>query len=207
MKKIYSLLALGLLATSPAFEAILLPQANVVYADDAKTVEENNKSTKAETKWRALFDQIAVGDMMAENPEGSSLDDVKKLLGEPKESEKDDSYGIETEIMTWEKKSTTITLTFSKNKVVHKEIQGYLYNRTSKIGLKEFNALADNLSYADAVKTLGNPDGYSEMIIDGENTKTAYWQTGIKRKNGDATIVLTFDKDVLTSKTQQELKD
>lgn len=196
------IVALGTVALL-GFSAIT--ETNSVLNTNSHTVYAATKKKTAKQKLRSKFDKITVGDMANYGEGGSSIDDVKKLLGQPQSTTTDTSTGTQTDMVTWTKKGVTITVQFIEQKAIARSITGFEFSRKDTVGLAEFNALADGTSYTDVVAKFKEPDSITETVMLDSRTTMATWVTGVKGSAG-ANIVLTFTNDVLTGKTQTNLK-
>lgn len=169
-----------------------------------------NNSNEQKTELRKAFDAIVVGDLMNNGEGGSTKDSVIEALGNANSTSTTSVNGLNVEQLSWlgygATSGTTITIQFINNNVTSKAITGFQFAREAKIGLTEFNNLADGISYADAVNTLGEPDSVSESLIAGSKSITASWVTGVKGNLG-SNIALQFMNDSLTTKAQSGLID
>lgn len=167
---------------------------------------DKNKVISKDTKLRNKFDDIKVGDLMNSGNGGSTLDEVKKSLGEPNSTSTTDLQGVSVKTDTWTKNDVTVMVQFEDDKVVSKDITGFKFGkRDEKLTLAVFNQIQTGASYDEIVKNYGEPDSLNEMVINGETMITAVWLTGIKGGLG-ANVTLQFTNNQLTSKTQTELK-
>lgn len=169
-----------------------------------------NNSNEQKTELRTSFDAIVVGDLMNNGEGGSTKESVIKALGDANSTSTTSVNGLNVEQLSWlgngATAGTTITIQFINNNVTSKAITGFQFAREAKIGLTEFNSLADGISYADAINTLGEPDSVSESLIAGSKSITASWVTGVKGNLG-SNIALQFMNDSLTTKAQSGLTD
>lgn len=168
------------------------------------SVEETKKAV------RSVYDSVVVGDLMNNGEGGTSKDTVVNAYGNPASTSTTSINGMNVEQVTWigngNATGITVSIQFINNNATSKMISGFQFSRDSKIGLTEFNNLANGASYTDIVNTLGEPDTTSESLISGSKSVTANWITGIKGNVG-ANFVLQFTNDSLTSKSQSGLTD
>lgn len=174
-------------------------QDSIVYAAKKKKVSKKQKV-------RNNFDKIAVCDMANMGEGGSTVNDVKKMFGEPSSTSTSQIDGVNSQDLTWSKSGITITIQFIESKAVARSITGFEYLRKDRIGLKEFNALADGTSYDQVIAQFKKPDSITETIILGSKTTMATWVTGVKGDFGSS-VVLTFTDNALTGKAQTNIKD
>lgn len=174
-------------------------QNQIVYAAKKKKVSKKQKV-------RNNFDKIMVGDMANMGEGGSTIDDLKKMFGEPNSTSTSQIDGVNSQDLTWNKSGITITIQFIENKAVARSITGFQYLRKDVIGLKEYNTLADGTSYDQVVSQFKQPDSITETIIMGSKTTMATWVTGVKGSFG-SNMVLTFTDNSLSGKAQSNLKD
>lgn len=219
MKKI-GLLGLTLLsvATLSACSSSKTDNKNTSSSSSVEQTTSSTSSTTAsstsvdETKKavRAVYDSVVVGDLMNNGEGGTTKDTVVNAYGNPASTSTTSINGMNVEQVTWIGNSNatgiTVSIQFINNNATSKMISGFQFSRDSKIGLTEFNNLANGTSYADVVNTLGEPDTTSESLISGSKSVTANWITGIKGNVG-ANFVLQFTNDSLTSKSQSGLTD
>lgn len=167
----------------------------------------SSSKTVVNTELRNKFDAITVGDITNSGEGGSTIDDVKSALGEPSSTTTSDEGGISTDTLSWYDGDTSITISFADSKVVNKAITGFLFDRDDAISLSDFNNLQTGVSYNDVYSAWGEPDGYSESLIMGSKSVSAYWYSNVKGEDSTANIFLMFTDDSLTTKTQTGLTD
>lgn len=211
MKKI-GLLGLTLLSVA-TLSACSSSKTDNKNTSSSSSVEQTTSSTSAEeTKKavRSVYDSVVVGDLMNNGEGGTTKDTVVNAYGNPASASTTSINGMNVEQVTWigngNATGITVSIQFINNNATSKMISGFQFSRDSKIGLTEFNNLANGTSYADVVNTLGEPDTTSENLISGSKSVTATWVTGIKGNVG-ANFVLQFTDDSLTSKSQSGLTD
>ncbi|MCF2566559.1 DUF3862 domain-containing protein [Streptococcus pasteurianus] len=211
MKKI-GLLGLTLLSVA-TLSACSSSKTDNKNTSSSSSVEQTTSSTSAEeTKKavRSVYDSVVVGDLMNNGEGGTTKDTVVNAYGNPASTSTTSINGMNVEQVTWigngNATGITVSIQFINNNATSKMISGFQFSRDSKIGLTEFNNLANGTSYADVVNTLGEPDTTSENLISGSKSVTATWVTGIKGNVG-ANFVLQFTDDSLTSKSQSGLTD
>lgn len=138
---------------------------------------------------------------------GSTIKDVKGILGQPESVSSTAVKGFKVKSYSWTKYDTTILVQFSHKKAITKTVSGFKWTRSSnKLSLKAFNSLKDGSSYSTVVNAYGEPDGLSENVVLGKKNVNAVYFTGIKAKNAGASASFSFTDDKLVSKTQTNLK-
>ncbi|MCY7157475.1 DUF3862 domain-containing protein [Streptococcus gallolyticus subsp. gallolyticus] len=167
----------------------------------------SSSKTVVNTELRNKFDAITVGDIINSGEGGSTIDEVKSSLGEPSSTTTSDDGGITTDTLNWYDGETSISISFANNRVVNKAITGFLFDRDDTITLSDFNNLQTGTSYNDVYTSWGEPDGYSESLIMGSKSVSAYWYSNIKGEDSTANIFLMFTDDSLSTKSQTGLTD
>ena len=172
-----------------------------------KSSQKAKKTNTQKTSFRKSFDKIQVGDVMQQGNGGSTLKDVKNILGQPNSISSTEVKGFKVKSYSWSKYGTTIIVQFSHKKAITKTVSGFKWSRNStKLTLKAFNSIKTGSSYSTLVKTYGEPDGLNENVVLGKKNVTAVYFTGIKAKNAGASASFTFADDKLMSKTETNLK-
>lgn len=210
MKKL-SLLGLSLLSTltlaacSQESTKVQTPTvANVTSSETSETTS-TSVDTSVNTEFRQKFDTISVGDSSNAGEGGSSMEEIKTLLGEPTSTTSAEVNNQATEELSWVDGNTTIAVGFIDGKVVSKAITGFLFNREKTISLTNFNELAEGTSYADVLAVWGEPDAYTESNILGSKSVGATWFSNIKGNDVTANAFLVFTDDTLAQKSQTGL--
>lgn len=172
-----------------------------------KSSQKVKKTNTQKTSFRKSYDKIKVGDVMQQGNGGSTIKDVKGILGQPESVSSTAVKGFKVKSYSWTKYDTTILVQFSHKKAITKTVSGFKWTRSSnKLSLKAFNSLKDGSSYSTVVNAYGEPDGLSENVVLGKKNVTAVYFTGIKAKNAGASASFSFTDDKLISKTQTNLK-
>ena len=172
-----------------------------------KSSQKAKKTNTQKTSFRKSFDKIQVGDVMQQGNGGSTLKDVKNILGQPNSISSTEVKGFKVKSYSWIKYGTTIMVQFSHKKAITKTVSGFKWSRNStKLTLKGFNSIKTGSSYSTVVNTYGEPDGLSENVVLGKKNVTAVYFTGIKAKSAGANVSFTFADDKLVSKTETNLK-
>ena len=207
MKKKYLVAATGLALLGLSLSAC---SSNSSKGNSEKTTEQSKKKNEVISQNKELrekFDQIKVGNFLSQGEGGSTIDEVKQLLGSPTSTTTTSSNGVKLKQLTWTKGAVTVAIqTLKSDKVVSKEITGFKWGkRDEKLTLGDFNNIADGSTYQSLVDKYGEPDGLHEANVAGTKITNAVWLTGIKGDDG-ANATLSFENDKLTSKTQTKLK-
>ena len=138
---------------------------------------------------------------------GSTLKDVKNILGQPNSISSTEVKGFKVKSYSWTKYGTTIMVQFSHKKAITKTVSGFKWSwNSTKLTLKAFNSIKTGSSYSTLVNTYGEPDGLNENVVLGKKNVTAVYFTGIKGKNAGANASFIFADDKLVSKTETNLK-
>lgn len=201
-----------LISTAALLSISLAACSNNTSKDNSSKTTQTSKKSSSEDKtisqdkeFRNKFDQIKVGDLMAQGKGGYTKSQVKKLLGEPDSTNSEKTDGIKTSGATWNKGNVSIIVAYVGKNAVSKEISGFKWTgRPAKLDKKAYENIKDGSSYESAVKKYGEPDGLNESLIMGKKTVIASWLTGVKGDN--PTVSLTFENNKLTAKTQTDLK-
>ena len=207
MKKKYLVAATGLALLGLSMSACSSNSGSK--SDSAKTSQQKKKNEviSQNKELREKFDQIKVGNFLSQGDGGSTIDEVKQLLGSPTSTTTTSSNGVKLKQLTSTKGAVTVAIqTLDSNKVVSKEITGFKFGkRDEKLTLGEFDNIADGSTYQSIVDKYGEPDGLHEANVAGTKITNAVWLTGIKGDDG-ANATLSFENDKLSSKTQTKLK-
>ena len=172
-----------------------------------KSNQKVKKTNTQKTSFRKSFDKIQVGDVMQQGNGGSTLKDVKNILGQPNSISATEIKGFKVKSYSWTKYGTTIMVQFSHKKAITKTVSGFKWTRHStKLKLKAFNSIKTGSSYKALVNSYGEPDGLNENVVLGKKNVTAVYFTGIKAKSAGANASFTFADDKLVSKTETNLK-
>lgn len=176
-------------------------------SNNPKSSQKAKKTNTQKTSFRKSFDKFQVGDVMQQGNGGSTLKDVKNILGQPNSISSTEVKGFKVKSYSWSKYGTTIIVQFSHKKAITKTVSGFKWSRNStKLTLKAFNSIKTGSSYSTLVKTYGEPDGLNENVVLGKKNVTAVYFTGIKAKSAGANASFTFADDKLVSKTETNLK-
>lgn len=173
----------------------------------SEPITSSSQELVVNTELRQKFDGLMVGDSSNSGEGGTSLDEVKSVLGEPKATSTTEINGVNAEKLTWMDGDVTISLSFIEGKVVNKAITGFLFKRDSNIGLTNFNELAIGTSYADVVAVWGEPDIYTESKLLGSKSVGATWFSNIKGSDPAANAFLIFTDDRVAQKEQTDMTD
>lgn len=207
MKKKYLVAATGLALLGLSMSAC--SSNNGSKDNSAKTSQQKKKDEviSQNKELRNKFDQIKVGNFLSGGEGGSTIEEVKQMLGDPTSTTTTSSNGVKVKQLTWTKGAVTVAIqTLKSDKVVSKEITGFKWGkRDEKLTLGDFNNIADGSTYQSLVDKYGEPDGLHEANVAGTKITNAVWLTGIKGDDG-ANATLSFENDKLTSKTQTKLK-
>ena len=167
---------------------------------------DNEKRISQNKEFRTKFDKIKIGDLSQKGQGGSTVTQLKSLLGSPNSSSSTKTSGMKTKSFTWMKDGSTITVVTIDDNAVSKLITGFKFaSRPEKLTLKAFDSIKDGSSYDSVVSKFGEPDGLNESLIMGSKHVTATWLTGVKGDSG-ANAEFDFTNNKLTTKTQTSLK-
>ncbi|WP_099974929.1 DUF3862 domain-containing protein [Lactobacillus terrae] len=143
--------------------------------------------------------------------DGDSADKVKKDLGKTSTSNVSKATGTEIATYSWNKVKngdvgSNIAVTITDGHATNKTISGLKVKRDKKINLKQYNSVKVGAGYNDTLDKLGKPNSYLVTINkDGTTTKTIGYTSGLN--GGDsAMILLTFNDNRLSDKSQLSLK-
>lgn len=155
---------------------------------------------------RLKFNAIKMAKADQEFKGGSSLAQVKELFGEPAKHEQVPAGDVTLDVYNWQFDQVDLTVQFYQDNVVVRSISNFYFIRDPKIGLKDFDGLADKLTYQQAVEKLGEPDVLSQAVSSDKEELQAIWVSGLKTDQ-EARIQLLFENNALKTKNQFGLKD
>ncbi len=176
-----------------------------------ETAKATEDTTEKVSEARSKYQQIVLGDMMDGGTGGTSLEDVKTILGEPKSTSESSIGDTKSLLATWSESDITgsavFTVTFTNNAATGKGYSGFsLLNTGTKVSLDEFNAIVTDgsFTYDAALEQFGQPDGESETLIGGQSGDMVSWSNA----NGSlgANFNVTFTNGVATGKSQYGMK-
>ena len=138
---------------------------------------------------------------------GSTIKDVKGILGQPESVSSTAVKRFKVKSYSWTKYDTTILVQFNHKNAITKTVSGFKWTRSSnKLSLIAFKSLKDGSSYNTIVNAYGEPDGLSENVVLGKRNVTAVYFIGIEAKNAGASASFSFTNDEPVSKAQTYLK-
>lgn len=142
--------------------------------------------------------------------DGLSSEILTEYFGKPNESSVSKVDDLQTNVDTWEKvangtKNSKVIVHFYNDHAVTKAISDLKVTRNEKITLKKYQELQNGQTSNDVLNTLGNPNTYSESMINGTATKVFKYTTGLNGDQG-AEITVTFNNDAVDGKNQTGLK-
>lgn len=158
---------------------------------------------------RAQFDAIKIGDLMSSGQGGTTLDALTAQFGKASNTTSSTTNNVKTDIVSWNNVEggwgATVSVTFTNNNAVAKNLTGFKLTRSQKISLADFNGFANGLKYTDFTAKWGQPDYYQETLIAGTTTIIAGYTSGVQGSLG-ANFNVTFENGALTGKTQSNMK-
>jgi hypothetical protein len=176
----------------------------------SKTVSSSSSTKTDDGKIRlADYNAIKLGDLMKKAEGGSTVDELTKKFGKASDTSSNTLEGVKTDMYVWDNVDgslgANLSVMFSDGKAVDKAISDLKVSRSSKITLAKFEGIANGKSEADLIKELGNPNGYSENLIDGKTTKMLMYTSGVKGDLG-ANCTFTLDNGAVSGKSQTSMK-
>lgn len=150
---------------------------------------------------RLQFNDIKVSDVSNEFQGGSSLENIKSLYGDPKTSEDIPAGDVTVNSYTWEIDGITINAELFNDSTIGKSISNFNFIRKNTITKKKYESLSNGMSYQKVISILGEPDDFSQASSSDSSEIKALWGTGIKSKNRNSTIRLTFTNGNLVEKS------
>lgn len=151
------------------------------------------------------FSKIKIGS------NGSTIKQVQALFGKKaNQTSEVQVSGTTAKNYTWsglEGGNTVsgISVAFANGKAVQKTITGKKVTRSKKISQADFEKVQTGMSKSQVKKLLGEPDTYSDAVINGQNTDVFSYTTGVKGDVG-ANAMFTFTNDAVTTKSQSGLQ-
>ncbi|PMD72139.1 hypothetical protein CBP76_04070 [Companilactobacillus nuruki] len=133
--------------------------------------------------------------------------DVINLLGQPNSTQQIDADS-KLYNLTWNgtenDNDISIQITFSKDRVISKSIQGLNIDRAQLLTTEDFNKVQTGDNYNHVLNTLGDPDDYSED----NGIKTLTYESNLSEIDStqDAFIKIEFSNNEVIYKYQQNLK-
>lgn len=177
----------------------------------------NKKETKEETKkeddsnLKVDYDAIVIGDLLG-GGDGTTYDAVVEKFGEPDSTSDSEIEGVVTKLATWSglkggDMMSSLSISFNDNKAVSKAVSGLKVSKNDKATLEQFNAVTTDgsYSYEQAVETFGEPDGFSETLLNGVSQNMAMWTANVDGDLG-ANFNITFEDGTATAKSQYSMK-
>lgn len=154
---------------------------------------------------RIKFNQIHVANVSSEFKDGTTLEELKNLYGEPTGHEDIPAGDVTVNSYSWNSEGVSINAQLYENSTIGKAISNFSFIRKDTIDKKMYDGLNNGTSYEEIVSLLGEPDDYSQASSSEKEELRAIWGTGIKTKNRGATITLVFENGKLTSKNSSGL--
>lgn len=172
-----------------------------------KTKKDQNKTTMIAPNQdkRASFEKISIASREENFKNGTSLEELKTLYGEPNSHDTKPAGDVTLESYTWTFDQVTITASLYENSTIIKSIQNFIFNRDLNLGLKEYNKIKEGMTYNQVTKILTEPDDYTQAISTDSEQLQAVWISGLKTNAQGANISLTFQDGKLTKKSQNAL--
>lgn len=157
---------------------------------------------------RLIFNQIKLGRIATDFKGGSTIEEVKAMLGEPLSSEKVEAgKDIFLDSLNWQFDGVSITARFFENGAISKSISNFAFIRDAKISLTDFEAIPEEEAYQKLFDQFGQPDVMSESVSSDSEQVQAIWTSNLYRDKTDAFMELTFENKVLVKKVQNGLTE
>lgn len=186
-------------------------------ASDTSTSTKDKASTKTskedgKVSLKETFDSIKIGDIMNDGEGGSTLEEVKKTLGEPNSTSETNIENHTAKSLTWSSLKggdmmNALIVSFSNDKAVSKAVSGLKVADHDKATLEQFNAVATDGTFTEdqAKNEFGEPDSITTSLINGQTQDLLSWSKNVEGDVG-ANFNITFDNGAATSKSQLNLK-
>ncbi len=166
----------------------------------------HKNSNHKEINLRKKYAEIEVGSPAKSANDGSSTEEVIKLLGKPDSSTTIKTHDSKAKNYSWNEKKTNLKVGFKNNKVVSKKISNFKWNRKNKnINMKAYKEIKNGSAYSDLIGLYGEPDDFHQTSVSGKKAITATYLTNIDGTAG-AKAEFYFINDKLTNKKQIGLK-
>ena len=208
MKKSLYLLTLALVSFSLAGCNENKKESKSSEADTNLLTSASSTTEAAHQDVRLKFNNIKVATVANEFKGGTSLADLKELLGEPSTHEQSPAGDVTLDLYTWQFDSVTVSVHLFENSTIARAISNFAFNRKTRIDKSLYNTVEEGISFRKAIEILGEPDDFSEANSTDTESLQAIWVSGTKsEENVMANVTLTFEKDALVNKTQSGLID
>ena len=192
---IISIIVVASATTYVANYAISQDKAEQTTTQQKKIIKRLEKSPSLTTK----YNSIKTGD------KGYSKEVVYQLLGNPNET---DFLSKDRANATWEGKDdetgVLIQITFEKNHVISKSIQGLDIDREKTLALVDYQKLNIGDSYNRVLNILGDSDDYSD--VNGVRTLTYASDLAKLDPTQNASIQIKLSHNQIVAKSQTNLK-
>ncbi|WNZ96613.1 DUF3862 domain-containing protein [Streptococcus iniae] len=173
--------------------------------DSTKKEEKKATMIAANQDKRVAFEKISIASRHENFKNGTSLEELKTLYGEPNKHDTKPAGDVTLDSYTWTFDQVTITASLYENSTIIKSIQNFIFNRDLKLGLKEYNKIKEGMTYNQVTKILTEPDDYTQAISTDKEQLQAVWISGLKTDSQGANISLIFEDGKLTKKSQNAL--
>ncbi|MFC3931775.1 DUF3862 domain-containing protein [Streptococcus dentapri] len=158
---------------------------------------------------RKNFDKVTVGKSSNDFAGGTSIAQLKKLFGEPKEhtQEKPSSGDIVLDVYTWTFDTITVEVKLYNDSTLVRSIRGYTYNRDASFTADDYADLKKGMTYSDIIAKYGAPDNLSEAASSDKTELQAVWSSNLKLAKGQeqGQMILNFTNNKLSDKDQNGL--
>ncbi|UQS82576.1 DUF3862 domain-containing protein [Bombilactobacillus folatiphilus] len=182
----------------------------------SKTAKSHNKTEKTASNQKSnnpKKDGASLTDFKAiklGTSDGSTEQELEDKFGSPSTTSTQTIENIKASDKIWNKVQNgdigaNFTVGFSNGKAISKAITGLKVKRDKKITLNDFNSIQNGQSIDDITKKFGQPNGYSETNIDGQESEDLTYDSGI---NGDmgANLIINTQNGQVSGKTQTQMK-
>lgn len=176
-----------------------------------KTTSKKETKKEDDSNLKADYDTIVIGDLLG-GGDGTSYDEVVAKFGEPDSTSDSEIEGVVTKMATWSGLKggdiiSSLSISFNDNKAVSKGVSGLKVSKHEKATLEQFNSVNTDgsYSYEQAVETFGEPDGFSETLLNGVSQNMAMWTSNVDGDLG-ANFNITFEDGTAVAKSQYSMK-
>lgn len=175
-------------------------------AKSSSTKESSSSKTETAKVDRAGYDAIKLGDLLKQADGGDTLESLKAKFGNPTTSTSGESNGVKTDSVIWNidggLSGSSLTVIFTNGRAWTKNITRLSADRPKDITMQVFNSINPGATFDDVNKQLGEPNSMNTTVTNGVTRNTAiYYNKGMT-----SFASMSFANDVLTTKTQSNLK-
>lgn len=171
---------------------------------DASSAVQSQQIVAKHSDIRLKFNKIVLAKADQEFKGGTNLATLKELFGEPAVHEKVPAGDVTLDVYNWKFDQVDLNVQLYEDNAVVRTISNFYFIRDPKIGLKEFEALTEGMTYTQVVDQLGEPDVLSQAVSSDKEDLQAIWVSGLKTDN-QAQIQLLFENNSLKTLNQTGL--